>query len=60
MYIQNSIERKGILRDEFSAAHVMDDIEQVETSNAVGFGSLILITSRDKDLFSIWRLEQFN
>lgn len=38
----------------------MDDIEQVETSNAVGFGSLILITSRDKDLFSIWRLEQFN
>lgn len=60
MYIQNSSERKRILRDEFSAAHVMDDIEQVETSNAVGFGSLILITSRDKDLFSIWRLEQFN
>lgn len=60
MYIQNSSERKGILRDEFSALHVMDDIEQVETSNAVGFGSLILITSRDKDLFSIWRLEQFN
>jgi len=60
MYIQNSSERKGILRDEFSGAHVMDDMEQVETSNAVGFGSLILITSRDKDLFSIWRLEQFN